>query len=136
MPHAHQWIPPLAKGLLILLALGGGGFGASLEDLIRSGLERNRQLGAKRQEVHSTSLDTLAWATAVNPHLEVEAMHNLEDPARPTAGIRVSKEFQPGIRDRMRKASKADWEARGAWLKVQELELVERIRSAYYEWQI
>lgn len=120
---------------LVLLPLLGHGQGLSLEALIRAGLSKNRELLLKRQEVHTASVDTLTAATAVNPHLGIEARHNLTEPDQPKAGIVLSKEFQPGIRGRMKRASQAEWEARQAGLKVDELDLIERIRTAYFEWQ-
>ena len=114
----------------------GYGQGLSLEEMLRIGLEHNRGLAVQRQEAHSTSIDTLAVATAVNPHLEVEGFHNLSEPDRPTAAIRLSKEFRPGIRNKMRGASKAGWEAQREQVRAGEQALAESIRIAFYDWQI
>jgi len=89
--------PSLARGFAsaVLLLLPGLGHtqGLTLDELIRAGLEKNRELAVKRQEVHTSSVDTLSVASAVNPHLEIEARHNLTDPERPKAGIVLSREF-------------------------------------------
>lgn len=125
----------LPVAAVLLLPLHGLGQGLGLEELIRAGLAKNRELLLKRQEVHTASVETLSVSTTVNPHLGIEARHNLTEPNRPKAGVLLSKEFRPGIRGKMKSASKAEWEARETALKVDELDLVERIRTSFFEWQ-
>lgn len=124
------------SGLILFSAALGLGQGLNLEELIRAGLENNSERKVQIQEVNSLSMDTLNTSTAVNPHLEVEARHNLTEPDRPSAGIRLSREFQPGIRNKMKKASKAEWVARKEQLKALELGLIQEIRTTYFDWQI
>lgn len=122
--------------LLLLATTLGWGQGLGLEDLIRAGLENNSDLKVQAQEVNTASLDTLNAATAVNPHLELEARHNLSEPNRPSAGIRLSREFQPGIRIKFKKAAKAEWGAKNEWLNTRKQELIQDIRTGYFDWQI
>jgi cobalt-zinc-cadmium efflux system outer membrane protein len=127
----------LLAGLLVLAAAGSVHAKEwTLDALIDSGLSRNPALLAERQQASTAALDTLPSATAVNPHLEAEAMHNLTEPDRPTAGLRLSKEFRPGYRSRFRHAARDAWSAREAWVKAEELELIRDIRSAWIDWQI
>jgi outer membrane protein, heavy metal efflux system len=122
--------------MVLLAAALGWSQGLGLENLIRAGLENNGELKAQAQEVATASMDTLNVATAVNPRLEVEARHNLTEPDRPSAGVRLSREFQPGIRSKMKKASKAEWRAKDEWLNTRELGLIQDIRTRYFDWQI
>lgn len=122
--------------LVLLAAALGWGQGLSLEDLIRAGLENNSDIKVQAQEVTTASLDTLNVTTAVNPHLELEARHNLSEPDRPSAGIRLSREFQPGIRSKFKKASKAEWRAKNEWLTARKQGLIQDIRTGYFDWQI
>lgn len=121
---------------ILLAAATGWGQGLDLEALIRAGLENNSDLKVRIQEVGTASQDTLDASSAVNPHLGVEARHNLAEPDRPSAGIRLSREFQPGIRGKMKRASKADWRARNEWLNVRKRALIQDIRTAYFDWQV
>jgi outer membrane protein TolC len=129
-PHRPPWPKSLALAGLCALSLPEA---ATLPELIRAGLEKNAGLLAEREEAAGASHDTLASAAAVNPELEIEALHNLTHPGSPTAGIRVSREFQVGLRRKARDAAKADWSSRRAWLRAGELDLAASIRSAYVE---
>jgi cobalt-zinc-cadmium efflux system outer membrane protein len=121
---------------LLFAATWGWGQGLGLEDLIRAGLENNGDLKVQIQEVNTASMDTQYAATAVNPHLELEARHNLSEPNRPSAGIRLSREFQPGIRTKSRQAAKAEWRAGKEWLNARKQGLIHDIRTSYFDWQI
>lgn len=107
-----------------------------LSQLERSGLGKNRELQLLRQEIETQSTDTLNAFRVVNPHLEIEALHSAEEPGRMSGGVRVSREFRPGDRDRQQKAAKADWDARRARLVAMETEIVRDIRIAFHSWQI
>jgi cobalt-zinc-cadmium efflux system outer membrane protein len=121
---------------VFLLSVQGQAQGLELPQLVQLGLENNRELNLRRQELKTASLDTLAASTAVNPHLEIEAMHDAMEEGKTSGGVRLSREFQPGARKRHKKAAKADWEGRKAWLKADELVLAKRIRTTFYDWQI
>jgi cobalt-zinc-cadmium efflux system outer membrane protein len=125
----------LAPWVLLLVVLSQGQ-GLDLPQLVQLGLENNRELQLRRQELKTASLDTLKVSTAVNPHLEIEAMHDAMEEGKTSGGVRLSREFQPGARKRQHKAAKADWETRKAWQKAEELEFVKGIRIAFYDWQI
>lgn len=109
--------------------------GASLEEYLEAGLERNPDLDVLRQELATSAVDTLVISTAVNPHLEIEARHNLTDPESPSAGVRLSREFRPGFRGRTQRAARADIGVRQEDLRLAERETQSAIRSAYYDWQ-
>lgn len=115
---------------------GQGGQGLGLDALIQAGLERNGDLMVQIQEAGTASLDTMNASYSVNPHLGVEARHNLDQPDRPSAGIRLSREYQPGIRNKMKSASKAEWRLRNGWLNARKQVLIQDIRTAYYDWQV
>lgn len=121
--------------VLLIVALSQGQ-GLDLPQLVQMGLENNRDIQLRRQEWESTSLDTLSITTAVNPHLEIEAMHDATEVGKASGSVRLSREFQPGARRRQKKAAKADWESRKAWLNAEELNLAKDIRIGFYDWQI
>lgn len=121
---------------LLLATTLGWGQALGLEDLIRAGLENNSGLKVQIQEANTASLDTQNIATAVNPHLALEARHNLSEPSRPSAGIRLSREFQPGIRTKLKQTTKAEWRAKNEWLNARRQGLIQDIRTGYFDWQI
>lgn len=90
MIHFPPLPKALASALVLLVSVGARGQGASLETLMQVSLERNRDLLVGRQEVATAAVDTLRVTMATNPHLEVDAMHNLSDPESPKAAVRLS----------------------------------------------
>ena len=74
--------------------------GLGLDSLIRMALERNADLESSRLQLATLAQDTLAALAPGNPSLELEAFHNLGDPAQPKASVRLTQEFRPGYRSR------------------------------------
>jgi outer membrane protein TolC len=120
-------------GLAVLRLLPSPAHAIGLEDLIRAGLAGNREYLAAREETSALAYDTLASATAVNPVLEVEAFHNASHPESPAASVKVSREFQPGLRRKTRETARAEWATRQVWNRSAELDLAAEIRSAYLD---
>lgn len=130
--RARAGMPALAA-LWALGTLCARAHAVGLEELIRAGLAGNRDFLAAREEASAAAHDTLASASAINPVLEVEAFHNLSHPESPAGSVKISREFQPGLRGKTRDAALAGWASRQAWVRAGELDLETAIRSAYLE---
>lgn len=107
-----------------------------LESLIRAGLRENPDLRVSSQDAGIAAQDTLSARLLPNPNLSLEALHNLDDGRNPKAGIWVSQEFRPGVRQGLYKTSQANLAAKKEWQRVQELNLEFDIRSAWFAWQV
>jgi outer membrane protein, heavy metal efflux system len=127
-------------GIRIFLALSGytGAFsqGLLLDSLIHMGIRNNPDLLVSMQEGEVAASDTLTATAFKNPVLDFEAGYNVTDPGKPKATVRLSKEFQPGVRSNQYLVSKASLAAKRQSQKSGELELAMEIRSAYFTWQI
>ena len=110
--------------------------GLTLDSLIRMGIRNNPDLLVSKLEGEVTASDTLAAAVFNNPTLGFEAGYNVTDPSKPKASVRLSKEFQPGLRANRSQVSKATLAATSQSQKSRELEIALEIRSAYFKWQI
>ncbi len=110
--------------------------GLTLDSLVALGLRNNPDLLTTQVEGDVVASDTLATTVYRNPTLGFEAGYNWTDPAKPKAGVRLSKEFQPGLRGNQYQVSKANLAAKRQSQKSRELDIASDIRSVYYSWQI
>lgn len=110
--------------------------GLTLDSLVILGLRNNPDLLITQVEGDVVASDTLASTVFRNPNLSFEAGYNLTDPAKPKAGARLSKEFQPGLRGNQYQVSKATLAVKRQSQKSRELDIALDIRSAYFSWQI
>ena len=124
----------------MLLALSGctGAYsqGLTMDSLIRMGIRSNPDLLVSRGEGEAVASDTLAASATKNPDLSFEAGYNVTDPSKPKAIVRLSQEFQPGLRSNQSRVSKASLATSLQSQKSRELETILDIRSAYFTWQI
>lgn len=126
----------LGLGCALFLSTGAFSQGLGLDSLIRMGVRGNPDLLLSQEESESLAGDTLAATIPVNPRLELEAAYNPSDPGRPKASVRISREYRPGVRKELYRASKAGLESGRQQQRSRELETTVEIRSAYYAWQI
>jgi outer membrane protein, heavy metal efflux system len=110
--------------------------GIALDSLIRMALRGNPDLDVAREEYSAAATDTLATRLAVNPVLGLEAGYNLTAPARPKASVKISREFQAGVRRNGYQSAQAGLAAQGQKQMAQAAELTAAIRSDFFTWQI
>ena len=129
---------PWRFGFASALLAVSGAFpqGLTLDTLIQLGLRNNPDLLLYQVEIEGIASDTLSASLRPNPRLEIDLGHNLTHPDQPTAGTRISREFQSGVRKQQGKVSKANLEAKRQWRKSRELETSADIRSTFFTWQI
>ncbi|MEO6097406.1 MAG: TolC family protein [Fibrobacteria bacterium] len=125
-------------GAGLLLAASGWAFaqGTDLETLIRAGARNNPDLRVHRAETEGIASDTLSGTASPNPVLGFDAGYNVNEPSRPKASLRLSQEFQPGLRHRKNRAAHASLAADLQSMRSVEAETKLEIRSAFFRWQI
>lgn len=126
----------LGFGFALFLSTGAFSQGLGLDSLIRMGIRDNPELLLSREESESAAADTLAATVPPNPHLELEAAFDPASPDRPKASVKISREYRPGVRKGLYKASMAGLESERQRQRSREMGTTVEIRSAFYSWQV